>query len=69
MCTITILRFAFLSAKKKPATLSSEATTPRLILLTFALLEHFSRKKEFQQKHHYNQPKANKQIRPKKQES
>lgn len=45
MCTITILRFAFLSAKKKPATLSSEATTPRLILLTFALLEHFSRKK------------------------
>lgn len=45
MCTITILRFAFLSAKKKPATLSSEATTPKAHYINFCITRTFFKKK------------------------
>lgn len=39
------IRFPFGKKKKKPATLSSEATTPKTHYINFALLERFSRKK------------------------
>lgn len=45
MCTITILRFAFLSAKKNPATLSSEATTPKAHYINFCITRTFFKKK------------------------